>query len=99
MDQQAAGVGEGTRAVSPSCREDESVVTSLSSQTIVEDACRLDEKVERRLRRKIDGRLVPLVSILFLLSCFDRTNLGIARRAGLENDLAMSGKDDFNVRF
>lgn len=43
--------------------------------------------------RKIDLWLIPWLSLLYLLSFLDRTNIGNARLAGMEPDLNMSGSD------
>ncbi|CEI62484.1 unnamed protein product [Fusarium venenatum] len=44
-----------------------------------------------RLIRKIDWAIIPFVSLLYLLSFLDRTNIGNARLDTLELDLGMSG--------
>lgn len=44
-----------------------------------------------RLIRKIDWSIIPFVSLLYLLSFLDRTNIGNARLDTLELDLNMSG--------
>ncbi|KAF8572720.1 putative MFS nicotinic acid transporter Tna1 [Ramaria rubella] len=46
---------------------------------------------ERRLLRRIDLRIVPYASLLYLLSFLDRVNIGQARLAGLEKDLRLRG--------
>ncbi|KAG8727190.1 hypothetical protein FRC11_013724, partial [Ceratobasidium sp. 423] len=51
---------------------------------------------DRRLLRKLDWNLLPLVSLLHLLSFLDRTNFGNAKIAGMEKDLKMKGFD-YNV--
>jgi len=38
-------------------------------------------------RRKVDWRLLPLLGTLSALSLIDRSNLGLARAAGMEKDL------------
>ncbi|PCH36326.1 MFS general substrate transporter [Wolfiporia cocos MD-104 SS10] len=48
------------------------------------DVSRVDE---RKLMRKIDWRLVPWLSFLFLLSFLDRTAVGNAKLYGMEQDL------------
>ncbi|GAA5885821.1 hypothetical protein JCM6882_007573 [Rhodosporidiobolus microsporus] len=48
---------------------------------------------EKKLIRKIDFKLIPFLSLLYLLSFLDRVNIGQARLAGLEADLGMSGND------
>jgi hypothetical protein len=54
------------------------------------------EKSAKKLLRKIDWALIPFLSLLYLLSFLDRTNIGNARLAGLEMDLGMAGFD-YNV--
>ncbi|KAF5355129.1 hypothetical protein D9756_005714 [Leucocoprinus leucothites] len=49
-----------------------------------------------RLLRKLDWNLIPFVSLLYLLSFLDRSNVGNARLAGLERDLHMEGLD-YNI--
>ena len=55
-----------------------------------------DEKQTKNLVRKIDWALLPFLALLYLLSFLDRTNIGNARLANLEEDLGMSGLD-YNV--
>ncbi|KAF9406240.1 hypothetical protein BGZ94_003189 [Podila epigama] len=50
----------------------------------------------RKLRRKLDFRLVPIWSLLYLFSFLDRSNIGNAKVAGLEKDLALTGTQ-FNM--
>ncbi|SCZ99544.1 BZ3500_MvSof-1268-A1-R1_Chr3-1g06083 [Microbotryum saponariae] len=63
------------------------------------DECRLtlDKKAEVALRWKIDLRTLPIVSMLYLFCLIDRANIGNARLAGLEADLHMTNKYDFNM--
>ncbi|KZT21600.1 MFS general substrate transporter [Neolentinus lepideus HHB14362 ss-1] len=42
---------------------------------------------ERKLMRKLDWRLIPWLSFLYLLSFLDRTSVGNAKLYGLEQDL------------
>ncbi|KAF9883845.1 hypothetical protein FE257_002736 [Aspergillus nanangensis] len=46
---------------------------------------------EKALLRKLDMRLLPPLTILYLLSFLDRSNVGNARLEGLTEDLGMSG--------
>ncbi|KAJ4296216.1 hypothetical protein N0V90_006261 [Kalmusia sp. IMI 367209] len=46
---------------------------------------------ESRLLRKLDLRLLPAVSVLYLLSFLDRSNVANARIEGLTADLKMTG--------
>jgi MFS family permease len=50
----------------------------------------------RKLRRRIDWHLIPLLALLYLLSFLDRSNIGNARLAGIEKSLNMKGLD-YNV--
>lgn len=45
---------------------------------------------EKKLMRKIDFKLIPWLSLLYLISFLDRTNIGNARLYGLEDDLGMN---------
>lgn len=47
-------------------------------------------RLERKTVIKLDLLLVPSMSILYLLAFLDRTNVGNARVAGLQTDLAIS---------
>ncbi|GIJ99653.1 hypothetical protein Aspvir_003654 [Aspergillus viridinutans] len=49
--------------------------------------------VERRkkLLRKVDIRLVPMLAVLYLISHLDRANIGNAKIEGLVKDLGLSG--------
>lgn len=58
-----------------------------------------DDKQTSKLLRKMDGHLLPFLALLYLLSFLDRANIGNAKLAGLEKDLNMTGKWDYNVRF
>ncbi|KAK1534850.1 major facilitator superfamily transporter [Colletotrichum costaricense] len=49
--------------------------------------------IDKKLMWKVDLWLVPWLSLLYLLSFLDRTNIGNARLAGMEDDLKMSGTD------
>ena len=46
--------------------------------------------VERRLVRKIDLRLLPMLVLMYLLNYLDRNNIASARVQGLQADLGMS---------
>ncbi|KAJ7213290.1 major facilitator superfamily domain-containing protein [Mycena rebaudengoi] len=46
---------------------------------------------EARLFRKLDWRILPIVTLLYLLSFIDRTNIGNAKIAGLPEDLHLVG--------
>ncbi|SPO02522.1 related to nicotinamide mononucleotide permease [Cephalotrichum gorgonifer] len=50
----------------------------------------------KRVIRKIDLRLIPLLMFLYTLTFLDRVNIGNARLWNLERDLGMSGYD-YNI--
>ncbi|KAK4494587.1 hypothetical protein PRZ48_013943 [Zasmidium cellare] len=52
--------------------------------------------LDKKLMRKVDSWLIPWLCLLYLLSFLDRTNIGNARLAGMEEDLGMTGKHDYN---
>lgn len=56
----------------------------------------IDKKAQRKLVRKLDLWLVPIIFLLYLLCFIDRTNIGNARIAGLERDLGLVGYE-FNI--
>ncbi|KAI1469667.1 MFS general substrate transporter [Daldinia caldariorum] len=50
---------------------------------------------EKKILRKMDLRLIPMLAILYLLSFLDRGNIGNAKIEGLQEDLRMS-PDEYN---
>jgi hypothetical protein len=46
---------------------------------------------EEAVIRKLDWHLMPLIFVLYSLSVLDRSNLGNAKIAGLQNDINISG--------
>lgn len=69
----------------------------IESTTRVEDStpsnqtlCDWDPQEERRLLRRIDWRLIPVIILLFILNFLDRVNFAVARLQGLEEDLGLS---------
>ncbi|KAF8505293.1 hypothetical protein BU17DRAFT_101090 [Hysterangium stoloniferum] len=51
---------------------------------------------KKRLLRKLDTTLLPMVTLLFLIMSFDKAAVGNAKIAGLERDLGLIGLD-FNI--
>lgn len=47
--------------------------------------------VDKKLLRKLDFKLIPWLTLLYLASFLDRTNIGNAKVDGLINDLRMTG--------
>lgn len=56
----------------------------------------IDPAAERRLLRKCDRHVLPVISVLYLLAFIDRINIGNAKIQGLEKDLDMTG-NDYNI--
>ncbi|KAJ6148105.1 hypothetical protein N7497_010087 [Penicillium chrysogenum] len=50
----------------------------------------VDADVEKKLVRKIDLYLMPSIFILYLFSYMDRSNIGLAKIAGMEEDLHLT---------
>ncbi|EJU06610.1 MFS general substrate transporter [Dacryopinax primogenitus] len=57
---------------------------------------KLSPEEELRLYRKIDRRLMPILSLMYLLSFLDRGNIGNAKIAGLTTDLGLVG-NKYNI--
>ncbi|KAI0467488.1 major facilitator superfamily domain-containing protein [Xylaria cf. heliscus] len=51
---------------------------------------RIDPALERRVVRKIDLHLIPLVMSLYLVAFLDRSNIGNAQVAGMSKDLGLN---------
>lgn len=56
----------------------------------------IDQAAEKKLVRKCDLYVIPVLSLLYSLAFIDRINIGNARLQGLEKDLKMKGQD-YNV--
>ena len=46
-----------------------------------------DPHMERRVLRKIDFRLLPILGALYTIALIERTNISVARISGLDDDL------------
>lgn len=73
--------GAPTRAASPSALE-----KGRSASGVVDIDEGFDAGVVKALTKKIDRRLIPVLSMMYAISLIDRTNLAIARAA---NDVHM----------
>jgi hypothetical protein len=47
--------------------------------------------LERRVRRKLDWNIIPLILAIYMLSVLDRSNIGNAEIAGMHQDLNLYG--------
>ncbi|POS68989.1 hypothetical protein DHEL01_v212617 [Diaporthe helianthi] len=55
-----------------------------------------DAEKRKRLVRKIDVRLIPVLTILYLIAHIDRANIGNAKIEGLVEDLGLTG-NQYNI--
>lgn len=53
-------------------------------------------RIERRLVRKLDMTVMPMVWSLYLFNYLDRNNIAQAKLNGIEDDLGLVG-DQFNT--
>jgi MFS family permease len=56
----------------------------------------IDPKAERKLVWKFDLRILPVLAIMYLFNSLDKSNLGNAKTAGLEDDLNL-GDHGYNI--
>ncbi|KAG9049977.1 hypothetical protein FS837_008327 [Tulasnella sp. UAMH 9824] len=56
-----------------------------------------DAEYEKRVLRKIDLRLVPILAALYAFSLIDRTNLGLIRVAGMDKALGLSVGNRYSI--
>lgn len=56
----------------------------------------VDRVLSKKLVRKIDWQLIPILFFLLMAAFLDRINIGNARLLGLEEDLNMKN-NDFNI--
>ncbi|EJF57327.1 MFS general substrate transporter [Dichomitus squalens LYAD-421 SS1] len=64
----------------------EEVVVEVLVENVCERSASLKEE-ERRLVRKLDWRIMPMLGLMYLFAALDRTNLGNARLQGLPQDI------------
>ncbi|KAG9313545.1 major facilitator superfamily domain-containing protein [Chiua virens] len=69
----------------------EDLKTSIQHADGAKESVYLDKEGHAKVLRKIDWRLLPTVSLLYLLSFLDRSNIGNAKVAGMEKDLHLVG--------
>ncbi|KAL3488364.1 major facilitator superfamily domain-containing protein [Aspergillus germanicus] len=64
---------------------------SQGAKHVAQSASGFDEAEEKRIIRKIDWHIVPVLGILYLMSFIDRSNIGNAKIAGMDEDLDLDG--------
>lgn len=68
----------------------------VSNHNTMDSLDAIDPIAERKLLRKCDMHVIPVIAFLYMLAFIDRINIGNARIQGLEKDLKMKGQD-YNV--
>ncbi|OJD38568.1 retrograde regulation protein 2 [Diplodia corticola] len=68
----------------------EDIETSTSDEQAA-DVPEYDAKETQRILRKVDYRLLPMLTLLYVLSFIDRSNIGNAKVAGMNSDLGLTG--------
>jgi hypothetical protein len=58
-----------------------------------EEGIVIDPQAEKKLVRKLDLYIIPVIFITYLLSYLDRTNIGNAKVAGLTTGLHLKGNE------
>ncbi|KAJ2725969.1 hypothetical protein GGI07_000897 [Coemansia sp. Benny D115] len=78
---------------------EESISSSDSSEgkVYVPESGPERDAIVKRLKFKLDMRLIPHLAILYLFNALDRGNIGNARLAGLEKDTHLKGNDFYNA--
>lgn len=56
----------------------------------------IDPETERRIVRKFDFRILPILAVMYLFNSLDKSNLGNAKTAGLTKDLGLVG-NQYNI--
>ncbi|KAI4203123.1 MAG: hypothetical protein LQ346_001857 [Caloplaca aetnensis] len=69
--------------------------TVLSGSSML-DQEPIDPYMEKRVVRKCDLHVLPVLSVLYMVAFLDRINIGNARIQGLEEDLSMDGQQ-YNI--
>ena len=78
-----------------SVNDEKKDITSTNG-SLTESQVSLDPQAEAKLRRKLDMRVLPIVTIAYTLLFLDRGNVGNARAAGMATELKL-GTYDFNI--
>ncbi|KAJ5811672.1 MFS transporter [Penicillium riverlandense] len=69
----------------------ESEFLEYASGTVNPESLEIDHEAERKLLRKLDLHIAPMVFLGYLVCFLDRVNIGNARLYDLENDLHLRG--------
>ncbi|KAF5328441.1 hypothetical protein D9619_013250 [Psilocybe cf. subviscida] len=92
------------KSSTPSLREDEKRRTSTTEEEVIDFGGELSlpppptltPEQEKKLWRKVDLRLMPILSLMYLFSFLDRGNIGNAKLQGLLTQLHLSSQQ-YNI--
>jgi hypothetical protein len=71
--------------------DDEKLKELEAAQSALARVATFPKELERRVRRKLDWNIIPLVLAFYTMSVLDRSNVGNARVAGMSTDLNLIG--------
>ncbi|KAI0403252.1 major facilitator superfamily domain-containing protein [Xylaria palmicola] len=83
-------VAQKTMSAEPEVAASSRADGSMDNLQPVLPGLEIDPALERRVVRKIDLHLIPLVMSLYLVAFLDRSNIGNAQVAGMGEDLGLS---------
>ncbi|KAK9376562.1 major facilitator superfamily domain-containing protein [Lipomyces chichibuensis] len=63
----------------------------LADEDLVAEVVDIDPKLESFICQKLDWRLLPALSIMYLFNSLDKSNLGNAKTDGIDIDLGFTG--------
>lgn len=72
-------------------------VTSANGDVININSDYIDHKLERKICRKLDVRILPLTAIMYLFNALDKGNISNAKTDGLATDLGIEGQQWNNM--
>ncbi|KIX09395.1 uncharacterized protein Z518_00474 [Rhinocladiella mackenziei CBS 650.93] len=76
---------------SPAPSEKEKDLASIAHVNTVYPPNPIDPVLDARVRRKLDYRLLPILTLIYLFAFIDRSNAGNARVLGMGEDLQLDG--------
>ena len=66
-------------------------IAKLQPPPLVEAMSReVRDEAEKKLRGKIDARLLPMIILMYIMNYLDRNNIAAVRLAGLQDELDLS---------
>ena len=71
-------------------------ISHLKRDVLEAELCAIDPAVEKSVRSKLDKRIMPVVTLLYMMAFIDRANMGNARILGMGDELELVG-NRFNI--